>query len=385
MDFDQDNLPDLDGAEVEDRELNRFVKPVTGYHEPQEVINFLSSGPVQKQIPLHKLAVNGEVAKDKMETYLSTEAVSSSAAKEVLKTPLHYFHYINHSIPKKEKKCFDLGTFAHMAFLEPKLFDQVIEEPDANLATLKGCDLLIEFYEEQINRAVNEGLISVSTYKNFHATERPLTLITDKKSYLDSLKKLCPYQAISKDHNTIIKVLKANYHRYGNGIIPKLLSGALYEVSFYGIDPETGLRVKVRPDGLNTRENIGVDAIISFKTTRADNLDKFIYDSAAYDYALSEGMYQDVVSDITGREFKTTIMIMLQTVPPFLPAVLWWNADDLENGKYKYHSALTTIKECEDKGKYPGFDAMAESGLNGIIKMKQPDWVMKELLPSEIE
>lgn len=385
MDFNQDNLPDIETLAVEDRELNRHAKPVTGYHEPQEVLNFLAGNPVQKQIPLHRLAVNGEIAKDQMETYLKNPAISSSALKEVLKTPLHYFYHINQTIPKKRTRHFDLGTFAHMAFLEPKLFDQVIVEPKCSLTELKGCDTMIEFYEEELDRAVNEGLVSVSVVKDFHACKRDLTKITDKKSYIESLKKLCPYMAIENDHKIIIDVLKKNYYRYGNGIIPKLLKGCIHEVSFYGVDVNTGLDVKVRPDGFNTKENIGVDAVISFKTTKSDNLNKFFYDSAAYEYELSEGMYQEVISHITGREVKTTIMIMLQTCPPFLPAVLWWNADDLENGKYKYHSALTTVKECVDKGKYPGFDAMAESGMSGIIKMKQPDWVMKELLPSEID
>ena len=49
------------------------------------------------------------------------------------------------------------------------------------------------------------------------------------------------------------------------------------EVSFYGRDEETGLDVRVRPDYFNVEENIGVNAVISFKTTRADDLGKFYY------------------------------------------------------------------------------------------------------------
>ena len=75
---------------------------------------------------------------------------------------------------------------------------------------------------------------------------------------------------------------------------------------------------------------------------------------------------------------------MLQTVPPFAPAVLWWDADDLENGKYKYRSALTTINQCKESGNYPGFDAFAEKEDCGIIRMKMPDWTMKELHPMDI-
>lgn len=73
---------------------------------------------------------------------------------------------------------------------------------------------------------------------------------------------------------------------------------------------------------------------------RADDLGKFYYDCAKLKYELSEGMYQEVMSSVTGRNFNVTIMIMLQTVEPYDVAVLFWSPDDLANGKYKYRYAL---------------------------------------------
>ncbi|UVQ23767.1 hypothetical protein NXX60_07060 [Bacteroides thetaiotaomicron] len=64
------------------------------------------------------------------------------------------------------------------------------------------------------------------------------------------------------------------------------MKGAYSEVSFYGKDEETGLNVRVRPDYFNVEENIGVNAVISFKTTRADDLGKFYYDCAKLKYEL---------------------------------------------------------------------------------------------------
>lgn len=125
---------------------------------------------------------------------------------------------------------------------------------------------------------------------------------------------------------------------------------------FYGRDKETQLDVRVRPDYFNIEENIGVNAVISFKTTRADDLGKFYYDCAKLKYELSEGMYQEVMSSITGRKFNVTIMIMLQTVEPYDVAVLFWSPDDLANGKYKYHYALSIVKEIALKRN--GFPAM---------------------------
>ena len=114
-----------------------------------------------------------------------------------------------------------------------------------------------------------------------------------------------------------------------------------------------GLNVRVRPDYFNVEENIGVNAVISFKTTRADDLGKFYYDCAKLKYELSEGMYQEVMSSVTGRNFNVTIMIMLQTVEPYDVAVLFWSPDDLANGKYKYRYALSIVKDCFDKKWFP--------------------------------
>lgn len=208
------------------------------------------------------------------------------------------------------------------------------------------------------------------------------------KEYRDRLRQTCidlGYSFISEEMSMIINALKRNYYWYGGGIIQQLLKGACSEVSFYGRDKETQLDVRARPDYFNIEENIGVNAVISFKTTRADDLGKFYYDCAKLKYELSEGMYQEVMSSITGRKFNVTIMIMLQTVEPYDVAVLFWSPDDLANGKYKYHYALSIVKDCFEKKWFPGYDAKAEEGARGIIDMQLPEWSHKLLHPVAID
>jgi hypothetical protein len=376
----QSQLPDLSQAVVSEKELNPLLFDATDYADVSDLINGIEQIEEVTEIKLDELAINGKVIQDDMDIYLSTKAISSSACKEALKTPLHYFHYINHSLPKKDKSHFELGTFCHMAFLEPELFDKCLIEPSHSLASNDGANALISFWESKV-----EPRISLLAKEIVKSTGADLDKIQGKKQYYNELKIRSGFVSVDEEHKIIIDVIKSNYYRYGNGIIPKILKGAIFETSFYGVDPSTGLNVKVRPDALNVSENIGVNAVISFKTTKADTINKFQYDSAQYKYELSEGMYLDVISDVTGRKFNAVITIMLQTCAPFLPAVLFWDADDLANGKYKYHSALQVIKDCNESKVFPGFDALAENGNYGIISMKQPDWAMKELLPVSIE
>lgn len=366
-------LPDLGHAEVMDRELNPLSSYSTEYAHLEELLAGVHFNNGKYKPTLKSLALNGQVKREKMEKYLKNDAISSSACKEVLKSPLHFFHHMNHLTDDKPKNHFALGEHSHSAFLEPKLFDKIAVEPNANLASHIGCNSIMGFYERicQVKRS------------EFPACQN--WSLQEKKEYIQDLKSRYKGSIIKKEHLTIINILRSNYSRYGDGIIPKLMKGALHELSFYGKDSETGLDLKVRPDAINFKENIGVDAIISFKTTSAVSVEKFIYDTAKFKYELSEGMYQQVVSDITGRNFSATIMVMLQTIPPYAPAVFWWNADDLENGRYKYKNALYSIEQCYEKNLYPGFDARAENGHHGIITLSQPEWALKEMYPVDIE
>ncbi len=374
---------DLNGF-AEGEELNPSAYNPEDYPTKEEMLDFIYSNshkpPVN--IDLKELSVNGLVKRDPMEMYLKSKHISSSNLKNALKTPRSFYYDYERVFEEKEKPCFQLGTFAHMAFLEPRLFELVKVEPKCNQSSKDGVIVMIKFYNDLLSNDKNY----VSDVEEEIPSER--WNFSDLKDYRDYKKQKCldlGYSFISEDMSMVIKALERNYYWYGGGIIPQLLKGAYSEVSFYGKDEETGLDVRVRPDYFNVKENIGVNAVISFKTTRADDLGKFYYDCAKLKYELSEGMYQEVMSSITGRNFNVTIMIMLQTVEPFDVAVLFWSPDDLANGKYKYHYALSIVKDCFEKKWFPGYDANAEEGACGIIDMQLPEWSKKMLHPVAID
>lgn len=377
MDFDLNNL-------AEGEELNPSAYNPEDYPTKEDVLDFISLNcnrpPVG--IDLKSLSVNGSVRRDPMEMYLHSKHLSSSNLKNALKTPRTFYYDWERVFEEKQKPCFQLGTFAHMAFLEPRMFELVKVEPPCNQASKEGVLSMIRFYIELLKKEkhyaqdVEDGTPSINW--NFSAL----------KEHRDKLRQICldlGYSFITEEMSLIIEALKRNYYWYGGGIIQQLLKGACSEVSFYGKDEDTGLDVRVRPDYFNIEENIGVNAVISFKTTRADDLGKFYYDCAKLKYELSEGMYQEVMSSITGRNFNVTIMIMLQTVEPYDVAVLFWSPDDLANGKYKYHYALSIVKDCFDKKWFPGYDAKAEEDARGIIDMQLPEWSKKLLHPVAID
>lgn len=397
-------LPDLNQAVVSDREIFKVVdygRSLSEYATPEEIAIFLASREKSQHIYTKDLNIGGVAVKDAMEKYLgSSDHISGSQIKAALKTPLHYF-FERESGWKQElekyqsnKSHFDLGTFLHMCILEPSRFKRTTIEPKFSLASKDGVTNLIKFWIDKIELfgqcEVDGDIVDADTgIKAAKLAVEELNLDPLKmeglKAYYRILKKISGFEAVSEEHSLIISIVHNNYLRYGGGILPELLKHSKREISMYYTDPETGLKVRIRPDAIQFEENIGCNAIISVKSTRSESISKFLYDAAKYEYHLSEGMYQSVASGVTGRDFNATITIMLQTTAPYSVAVMVWNGEDIEIGKYRYRQGLQTVLDCNESGKYPGYDAFAEAGNMGLINMKLPDWITKELPPVDVE
>lgn len=340
----------------------------TPFEQLLEHIRQLPERPVR--VPIKRLNVNGRVVSDSMERYLANPSDSSSLLKEALKSPRHYYIARNMELKPKNAHHFDFGTFVHSAVLEPSKFSKVRVLPQVSKTTASGCRRLIRYYWELLGI---QGDVDLADQK-----------IGALRVLIDSLHKAAKeagYTFIKDEDANIIDIIRIAYKTYGGGILPKLMRYVKPETSMYGTDPDTGMRVKIRPDGMLLEENFGINAILSIKTTNAASVPAFYNECAKYRYELSEGMYLKVASEITGRPFTATLMVMIQNTAPFQIALIFWDAEDLQIGKYKYVQALDTVKRCRATGSWPCFDALAEEGAYGIIQGKLPSYIKSELLP----
>jgi hypothetical protein len=327
---------------------------------------------------------NGTAIQDSFVSYLGKDAIQSSHLKQALCTPLHYAFARSEDkeeIKKleKEKPHLNLGTFIHQCILEPTKFGRVTVEPKHSLTSTEGVNNLIDFWEDLLGKEEDGQDKTIKCIEAVQAQNLNIDKIDGKRLYLELLKKETGITPVTEEHFAKIAILKSHLDHYGGGIIKKLVKGSKREISFY-YEHENGLNLKVRPDALQFKENIGVDAIISIKSTASEDLRAFIYQSAKLHYDLTESMYQDVVRKVTGRNFDTTITIMLQTVDPFGIAVLVWSKTDIEVGKYKYESAMQTALKVETTGVVKGYDSFADNE-EGLILLELPNWNNKELLP----
>ena len=371
------DVPDLEGASVAGGELQptelRFDK--TDYLDFEQFKWLITEHEPQKKKPsCRSLSVNGKVVQDRMEKYLSAPGESSSALKEVLKSPRHYLIYKNEDLRPKDESHFTLGTFIHSAFLEPNKFAKVKTLPaEGNKSSKAGIFALINYYWNLLGIAPDAFL--------------PDLKMDELKEVLFDLEaeaKRAGFTFIDPDMAQVVRVVHSSYRTYGGGIIPRLVRLGRTEVSMYGKDPETGLRVKIRPDCMLLEEQIGANIILSVKTTSATTVDGFMRDAAKYRYELAEGMYLRVASEITGRKFTGTLMLVAQTCIPYQCFLLWLDAEDLACGKYKYQQAIDIIRQCKENDSWPGFESFAEDDAHGIIQARFTEWIKSELKPQYI-
>lgn len=374
-----------------------FTRPLSEYATAEQIAAHLAQqGDETQHIYSDSIRENSkEVVADSFERYLgASEHYSSSQLKAAFKSPFHlYYERVSgwkQELEKyRDRSYFDLGSYLHECILEPTKFSRVVVEPKNNMSSTKGVEDAIAFWENLIcDRYAETGEAKELIEKArtaAHTLGADFSKLAGKKQYLQELRIKSGLRSVKEDHYQIIDIVRRNYFAYGKGVLPRLIKHSKREISIYSTDPATGLKVRVRPDAMAFEENIGANAIISVKSTSRPDLQSFIRHMASLDYGLSEGMYQEVASRATGRDFNCTIMIMVQTVAPFAVAALVWNGESIEVGKYKYRQALNIAKECEDKGKYPGYEAFAQQGHFGLIDFDLPAWYKQEVEPQTIE
>ena len=387
-------LPDLRGASATDI-VPSLTRPISSYPAmPDTVVNHLRSIDPGEHIYTKSLNKGGLAVQDEMETYLSrSEYLSSGTILSILDTPLH-FHYEYVSgwkekleKYKEEKKHFRLGTFLHQAILEPSKFRRVIAEPDKykgasiNRGWKAHLNFLIVWWSALL---VDRGIVNaddLTAIKDKHDT----TSRDGAKAAYEELKKISGIRAIPKREYDIVEIAETYHRTYGGGILPRLLKHSKREISLYLVDPDTGLKLRVRFDAMQFKENIGVDALISLKTTRHQRIDRYFYDACQRDYLMKDAMYLDVARKVTGRDFSTVINIVYQTCEPYAVMVMYYTPEDIEKGMYRYRSALISIQQAMEKDHFPGYDSFAERGNMGIIEFQSPGWYGKELSPVNLE
>ena len=323
------------------------------------IVDFLQRGQIGERPNIQTMNRGGVAIKDPMETYLSNTGYHSTGPFVALSlgTPLDFEYY--HSEEKKaldmykDKSHFDLGTFVHEAILEPEKWDNVICEPSASRASHAGLDSLIDFWDE------------------YAKMPRPSAgaKVEEKKAWIDMAKEASGKSVISTKDAMIVQRIHAQWLKYEGGFWSNLIGNAHKEVSIYA-DDFMGLPMRVRPDALLFAEQIGVNAIVSVKSTRATSVRQYVNQFYNLGYATKEAAYQRIASHVLGIDFTTTINIVVSTAEPFNVGVFIVPNETIALGGQIFSQAVINAKLAMEQNYYPGWEIKAGIGNYGIIELK---------------
>lgn len=358
-----DVFPDIDNAPtLDDVAIDAKAKIISTIAAIRNNDNHVT--PDAPTLPLN--FENGTVIADDFIHYLGATGHYSTGAfvKLALGNPLDFQWYndveARAELEKfKDRSYFDLGRFLHLCVLEPDKWGQVVVEPAANRGTHDGLDTLVRFWN------------NYDTSSDMTLPVGPDIKTADKKKWIEEVAANSGLSVIEEKQHLIIQHLRNRWVRYADGAWFDILKKAHREVSMY-TDEYQGLPMRIRPDGMLFSDQIGVNAIVSVKTTSAANLRQYRSQCAQLGYHIKEAAYQDIASHITGKPFTTTINIVFQTVEPFNVGVFVWDMEDMQIGSALFNDAVAEAKVLKQSGEYPGWDEVANEA--GLIDVSLPEW-----------
>ena len=246
-----------------------------------------------------------EFVKDTFADYLGKkDHIAASDIKNFLHSPSKYYYQKFICTDKEEQRHFSIGSGLHELILEPELFNtNYLVCPKVDGRTTEGKKALADFKEKAQGK----------------------TILFDNE--MEMIRQMA--ENALKNH-TLLDLMKESYR----------------EISCYGEDEVTGLKIRMRPDIMSATKS----TIADLKSCVDSSPRKFKNDCYNYGYSISAAYY----SDFIGRE--NYIFVAAEKTPPYQTALYVLNDEMIEFGRNQYRMGLDLIKFCQDHNYYPSYN-----------------------------
>lgn len=267
------------------------------------------------------------------EDYHKDTAIGSSGLKAFSECPAIYeYEYLDpNKASERANKYTSIGSHAHVALLEPKIFEQNYIVADEFAITNKGKK--------------NEDL-------------KPMTKIHgDWKEFAqaaETTSKTALLYSEFKQARAMAAAIKA--HELANS----MLTGGRAEMSFFAKDEPTGLMMKARPDYLVKVKDIGI-VLVDYKTTA---IPLGITKQSNHAFSLSRHIqaahHKRVTELATGGIINEVCYITQSQQAPYSIRVFRMPYDAIIAGEAQCRIYLDGIAECWQNGVFPDYPQIIE-------------------------
>lgn len=238
--------------------------------------------------------------------YHAHHALSSTQARQLLKSPAHYRYALSH--PQAPKSAFDLGTAVHAKVLG--VGAQIAVIPAEVLAT--------------------NGAVSTTAAKEFIAQARAGGLIPVKADVAAEVDEMS--EAVLAHPNA-----RLLFEQDGQA-----------EASVFATDLETGVELRARFDLL-------APVCVDLKTTGKEaSKDGFSKSVASFGYDVQRSHYLDTLELITG-ERRRMLFVVVESTAPYLVGVYELDRDFSDMGDVKAKAAREKLAACTRADTWPGY------------------------------
>lgn len=272
--------------------------------------------------------------------------ISATQLKYANKSLKHFYSYVNGFLEKPKGPHLDFGNAFELALLNQEGYvKEVAVFPDHDFVELAmGADPKLKVPRNS------------KVYKE--AVEKWEALHTGKYHINDQG---------PESFDAIEEMLSSCFQ---DKIIQGLIKNIEYQLSLFWTDPETGIKMKTRPDICKRKSN----SIVNLKTTEDGSPSAFSKDLCKYDYPLQacieiDGCLKTGLMDTVDNYF----WLVVEKVAPFNATIYEFTGSDREACMDNYRFLLKKIQKAREQEKWPGYSDLAANEY-GILKAPIPPW-----------
>ena len=285
-------------------------------------------------------------AKNENEHYHSlTEYVSSTTLKKFKKSPAHW----RYQEIKPPTDALIFGSAYHCYILEPEMFDS----------------LYYVFNDDKICQEIAKARPDV---------KNPRQTGEYRKWKQEYLMKQQGKEALTEVQMDKIKAMKRVLfkHPFARSLFKKGIAEESYYITVT-LKDGTEIKVKVRPDYRKPQKRV----IVDLKTTIDASTEGFQKQAAKQDYHISGALYKDML-DLIYKENHTLFFVAQEKTPPYAFNIFEASPNFISQGRYEYEMLLLLWHQCQEEGKFPGYQVWCENKY-GVNELNLPPWWVKEI------
>lgn len=143
------------------------------------------------------------------------------------------------------------------------------------------------------------------------------------------------------------------------------------ELSGWWTDPETGVRLRFRPDYVPADVPGRRPLVVDYKTSADAHPSLFAKSAARFGYHCQGDWYLEGLAATTGITDAVFVLVVQEKTPPYPVAVYTFDGDDIERGRAHNRRAIRLYAECRRAGRWPGYE--------GINVLRLPAWARRDM------